>query len=390
MTSRYRFDTRAVRAPAQPDPVHGSVLPPIVQSTTFAQEGVNRHGGYTYSRKSNPTVTALERALADLEGVVQEALCFRTGMAAITGLLMTLLRSGGHVVCGDVVYGGTICLLDQVLSRFGVETTYVDCARPEEVERALRAETRVVFLESPANPTMKLADMEAIAARLGDHDASLVVDNTFMTPVLQRPFEAGADMVVYSTTKYMDGHNATVGGALLVRDDELREELRAVREVLGSIQAPQEAFLTLQGLVTLQMRMERHCANALTVARFLEAHPAVESVLYPGLDGFAQRDLASRQQVAGGGMLAFTVRGGKDAGIDLMNRVELCLVAENLGAAQSIITHPASMTHASVPEGERLKAGIVDGLVRLSVGLENPQDIMEDLNRALGDLPGGA
>jgi cystathionine beta-lyase/cystathionine gamma-synthase len=374
--------TRALHAGTTPDPVTGAMLTPIYQSTTYVQEAVGKDKGYTYSRSGNPTVTALERRLADLEGA-EHCTCYGTGLGATTVLALALLDSGDRAVLGDVVYGGTVRLFQQVLSRFGVQSEFVDMADSARLEEAFRKPTKLVFLESPANPTVKLTDI-ALASRLAHAaGAVVVVDNTLQTPALQRPLELGADIVLHSTTKFIEGHNATVGGALITRDAALHEKLAYVRNATGAIQSPFNAWLTLQGVKTLPLRMERHSENALKIARFLEGHPRVTRILYPGLESFPQHALACRQQVSGGALLAFEVEGGVETGIRVMNAVRLCSLAENLGAAETIITHPASMTHAAVPIEQRLATGITDGLVRLSVGLENPDDIIEDLRRAL-------
>ncbi len=377
--------TLALHAGTAPDPATGAILTPIYQSTTFVQEAVGVHKGFTYSRSGNPTVTALERRLAALEGA-EHASCFATGLAATTALALAFLKAGDRVVVSDVAYGGTIRLFGQILPPFGVQADFVDTSDPARLAEALRLPTRLVFLETPANPTLKLTDI-AEAARLAHAAGVLVaVDNTILTPVLQRPFELGADIVLHSTTKYIDGHNATVGGALVTRDGEIHERLTFLRNAIGAIQSPFNAWLTLQGVKTLPLRMERHCENALRVARFLEDHPRVTRVCYPGLESFPQREIARRQHCvggAGGALLAFEVEGGTPAGIRVLNNTRLCALAENLGSAETLITHPASMTHAAVPVEQRLATGITDGLVRLSVGLERPEDLIDDLRRAL-------
>jgi cystathionine beta-lyase/cystathionine gamma-synthase len=293
------------------------------------------------------------------------------------------LTSGDRVVVSQAVYGGTVRLLRNVLAPFGVDAEFVNTADEEKVAAALRKPTRFVFIETPANPTLTLTDI-ALAGELSKSaGALLVVDNTLLTPALQRPFDLGADVVLHSTTKFIDGHNATVGGALITRNTELHERFAFTRNAIGAIQSPFPAWLTLQGVKTLPLRMEKHSANALRVARFLAEHPRVARVSYPGLESFTQFDLAQRQQKTGGALIAFEVDGGVAAGIRLMNSVRLCALAENLGAAETIITHPASMTHADVPAEQRTAAGITDGLVRLSVGLENVEDLIADLDHAL-------
>ncbi|PYS65977.1 MAG: cystathionine gamma-synthase [Acidobacteria bacterium] len=379
---RYELETLALHAGAIADPTTGAMLTPIYQTTTYRQEAVGRDKGFTYSRSGNPTVSALERRLAALEGA-EFCTCYATGLAATTALCLALLRSGDRVVCSQAVYGGTVRLFREVLARFGVEAEFVDTASELALADSLAKPTRFVFIETPANPTLKLTDIY-LAARLAHRaEALLVVDNTLLTPALQRPFELGADIVLHSTTKFIEGHNATVGGALITRDAELQEQLAFARNAIGAIQSPFPAWLTLQGVKTLPLRMARHSENALHLARFLMAHERVTKVVYPGLESFPQFELMQRQQSAGGALIAFEVKGGVEAGIRLMNSVRLCALAENLGASETIITHPASMTHADVPRSQREAAGITDGLVRLSVGLENPSDLIGDLVQAL-------
>ena len=375
------FSTSVIHAGLSADPATGALLTPIYQSTTYLQEAVGVHKGFTYSRADNPTVAALERALGALEGT-PPAVCFATGMAAISALFLSILKSGDHAVISDVVYGGTVRLFQQILNGVGITASFVDTSRPEEVERAITPHTRIVFIETPANPTLKLTDIAAVARVTKRAGILLAVDNTFLTPVLQRPLELGADISVLSTTKYIEGHNATVGGSVATKDQALIDRLRLVRKTLGCIQSPLESWITLRGLKTLPVRMQRHSENALAVARWLEQHPSVERVYYPGLESFPQKELADRQQALPGGMLSFEVRGGTEAGTAVMNSVKLCSLAENLGAVETLITHPASMTHADVPPETRAAIGISDGLVRLSVGLESPRDLIADLEQA--------
>jgi cystathionine beta-lyase/cystathionine gamma-synthase len=374
--------TRIIHGGLGPDPATGAILTPIYQSTTFVQDAVGDHKGFTYTRSGNPTVAALERNLGAIEGT-PPALCFATGMAAISTLFLGTLSAGDHIVVSDVVYGGTVRLLRQVLHDFGVGVSFVDGSDAEAVEAAINSRTRLVFVETPANPTLKLTDIEAVAAITRAAGVRLVVDNTFLTAVLQDVIGLGADVAVYSTTKYIEGHNGTVGGALLSRDEELLERLRLVQSTLGVAQSPLEAWLTLRGLKTLPLRLARHGDNALAVARWLEQDPRVTAVTYPGLESFPQRALASRQQRSGGGMLTFEVEGGTPAALELMRSLKLCALAENLGAVETLATHCPSMTHASLTAQEREDLGIRDGLVRLSVGLEGPEDIVADLDQAI-------
>ncbi|MCA8981598.1 MAG: PLP-dependent transferase [Planctomycetes bacterium] len=382
------FATRSIHGGPGPDPTTGAILTPIHQSTTYVQEEVGRHKGFTYSRDTNPTVAALERALGSLEGT-PPAVCTATGMAATSVLCLATLEAGDRVVLGEVVYGGTFRLLAEILSRFDVRVDRVDSSDPNALRAALREPARLVIVESPANPTLGLCDLAAAAEAAHAGGALLVVDNTFMTPALQSPLEFGADVVLYSTTKSIEGHNATLGGALLSRDSDLLECFRSVRKTLGAPQSPFEAWLTLRGLKTLELRMARHSSSALQVARYLAKHPSVARVANPFLEDFPQRELARRQQRDGGGMIALELEGGTPAVLEFLRSTRLFSLAENLGAAESLVTHPATMTHGSVPPAERERLGLGDGLVRLSVGLEDPNDLIADLARALA-AAGGA
>ena len=377
-----QIETAALHSGTEPDPTTGAILTPIYQTTTYRQNAVGSDKGYTYSRAGNPTVKALEDRVATLEKA-EYATCFSSGLAATNALFLTLLKAGDRVVVSDVCYGGTVRLLEQILTKFGVEADFVDTSDEAKLAESLQKPAALVFIETPANPTLKLTDI-ALAARLA-HDAGalLAVDNTLLSPALQRPIELGADIVLESTTKFFDGHNATIGGALATSNAELDEAFKFTRKTIGSIQAPFDAWLTLQGSKTLPLRVWQQSENALAVAAFLKDHPRVKNLNYPGLPDFPQYELARRQQTAGGALLSFELHGGIDSGIALMNNVKLCSLAENLGSAETLITHPASMTHGSVAPEAREKAGITDGLVRLSIGLENPEDIIADLDRAL-------
>jgi cystathionine beta-lyase/cystathionine gamma-synthase len=377
------FDTLALHAGAVADPTTGALLTPIYQTTTYRQEAVGKDKGFTYSRSANPTVSALERRLAALEDA-EYCTCYASGLAATTVLCLALLRAGDHVVVSQAVYGGTVRLFNQVLASFGVTAEFVDTSDEAALREAVNARpARFVFIETPANPTLKLTDIELAALVAHDANALLVVDNTLLTPALQKPLELHADAVLHSTTKFIEGHNATVGGALITSDAELHERFSFTRNAIGAIQSPFPAWLTLQGVKTVGLRMAQHSENALRVARFLETHPQVTRLFYPGLESFSQFELARKQQSSGGALIAFEIDGGVEAGIRLMNGVKLCALAENLGSAETLITHPASMTHADVPHAQRQAAGITDGLVRLSVGLEDPADIIRDLSQGL-------
>jgi cystathionine beta-lyase/cystathionine gamma-synthase len=382
-----RFRTKQVHAGVHPDETTGAILTPIYQSTTFVQPSVDEYmkKGYTYSRSGNPTVRALEDKLTVLEGGVDTA-AFATGMAAINALFMAFLDAGAHAIISDVAYGGTYRLATQVYTRFGVEFTFADTSDPKAVKKAVRDNTQLILTETPANPTLKLTDIRAISDIATAKGIPHAVDNTFLTPYYQRPFELGADLSVHSTTKYLDGHNATVGGAVvMIRPDHV-ERVRFIQNSTGSIMSPMGAWLTLQGVKTLSERMDRQTDNAMHIAKFLESHPKVTTVAYPGLESFPQFDLASRQADGFGAMMWFELDGGVEAGKALMNSLELWTLAENLGSVESLATHPVTMTHAAVPPEERARVGITDGLVRLSVGLESAEDLIEDLEQALDQV----
>lgn len=378
------FNTRQIHAGVTPDPVTGSILTPIYQTTTYVQESVDQYlgKGYSYSRSGNPTVRVLEKKLADLESGV-DATCYGTGMAALQAVYLSFLNAGDHAIVSDVVYGGTYRLSTKIFSRFGVSFSFVDGSDPQAVRQALKPNTRLIVTETPANPTLKLTDIAAVSAIAREAGVLHVVDNTFLTPYYQRPLELGADLVVHSTTKYFDGHNATVGGAVVAATTELDESLRYVRNATGMIMAAQPAWLTLQGCKTLSVRMDRQAANAMAVARFLESHPQVAQVRYPGLESFPQHELARRQATGFGAMIWFEVKGGVKAAKALMSSIRVWSLAENLGSVESLITHPVTMTHAAVEEAERRRVGITDGLVRLSVGMEDAEDLIAALDEAL-------
>ena len=382
-----RFATKQIHAGVEPDPTTGSILTPIYQTTTYVQPSVDEYlsKGYSYSRSGNPTVRALENKLTVLEDGA-DTTCFATGMAAIQAVMLAKLNAGDHAVVSDVVYGGTYRLCTKVFSRFGVEFTFADTSSVDSVRESLRENTRLILTETPANPTLKLTDIAAVSEIARERKIPHAVDNTFLTPYYQRPLELGADMVIHSTTKYMDGHNATVGGAVVSRTAELDEQVRFIQNASGTIASPQVAFLTLQGCKTLSVRMDRQSANAMAVAQFLEKHPKADRVCYPGLESFPQHALARKQASGFGAMVWFEVHGGVTAGKRLMDAVELWTLAENLGSIESLVTHPATMTHADVEEAERRRVGITDGLVRLSVGMEDPDDLTEALSQALDQV----
>jgi cystathionine beta-lyase/cystathionine gamma-synthase len=378
------FRTRQIHAGVTPDPQTGSILTPIYQTTTYVQPSVDEYlsKGFSYSRSGNPTVRALELKLADLEGGVDCA-CFGTGMGAVHATMLAFLDAGAHAIVSDVAYGGTYRLCTKVLSRFGIEFTFADTADPDAVADAVRPNTRLILTETPANPTMKCSDIEAISEIAKGAGVVHAVDNTFLTPYYQLPLDLGADLAIHSTTKYMDGHNATVGGAVVSKSKGHADAVRFIQNSTGSIMSPQVAWLTAQGCKTLSVRMDHQSASAMAIARFLEAHDKVEQVAYPGLESFAQYELATRQASGYGAMLWFEVKGGLAAGKKLMDSVQVWSLAENLGSVESLITHPVTMTHADVEEAERARVGIIDGLVRLSVGLVDTDDLIGALDEAM-------
>ncbi len=379
-----RFATRQIHAGTEPDAATGSVLPPIYQSTTFAQPSVDEYmaRGYSYSRTDNPTVRALEKRLGGLEDGA-DCSCYATGMAAVSAVLHAFLNAGDHALVSQVAYGGTYRVCTQVFARFGVRFTFVDTGDPDAVRAALTPKTRLLLTETPANPTLALSDIAALSAIARENGLTHVVDNTFLSPCYQQPLALGAHLSLHSTTKYLDGHNATVGGAVIAASAALDEKLRFVRNATGSIMSPMVAWLTLQGVKTLSVRMDRQSASALAIAQYLSEHPAVAEVCYPGLPSFARHDLARRQASGFGAMLWCELKGGLRAGKALMDRIELWTLAENLGAVESLVTHPVTMTHADVDAAERRRVGLRDGLVRFSVGLEDPEDLIEALGSAL-------
>jgi len=381
------FRTRQVHAGVTPDPTTGAILTPIYQSTTFVQDSVDEYmgKGYSYSRAGNPTVRALEEKLTALEGGV-DTTAYGSGMAATVAIFLALLEAGDHVVIADVVYGGTYRYADQFLTKFGVEVTFIDASDTEAVTRSVKDNTKLVFTESPANPTLKVTDLAAVSAICNERGIVHVTDNTFLTPYYQRPFELGADVIIHSTTKFLDGHNATLGGAVVVNDADLQEKIAFARISAGLVMSPMVAWLTLQGTKTLSERMDRQSANALAVAEFLQTHDRVDYVNYPGLPSHPQHELSAKQASGFGAMVCFEVHGGVDAGKKLMDSIELWSLAENLGSVESLITHPVTMTHAAVPRDERIAAGITDGLVRLSVGLEDAEDLIDALDMALDEV----
>lgn len=376
--------TIALHGSAEPVRRPGPIVGALVQSTTWVHKAVGECDGPTYARVGNPTLDELELVLGALEDA-PPAVTFASGLAAETALFLALLRAGDHAVVGEAIYGGTVRLFRQVLSELGISATFVDTSDVSAVAAAITPRTKLVFIETPANPTLKLTDIAAIAKVTQFARVPLVVDNTFLTAVIQRPLDLGVDISVYSTTKHIDGHSTALGGAIVTRDAALLERVRFVRKATGNIQAPFNAWLTTRGVKTLPLRIRAQSEAALEVARALAKDERIERVYYPGLADFPQRELAARQHVGGfhGGVVTFEPKGGKEAGRALLNAVRLCSLAEHVGSVETLITHPATMTHADVPVEQRLRVGITDGLVRLSVGLEDPAQIIADIDQAL-------
>ena len=380
-----RFGTRVIHGGQQPDPATGAVMPPIYATSTYVQSSPGVHKGYDYSRTRNPTRDALQASIANLEGGAA-AFTFASGMAA-TSTVLELLDAGSHVIAMHDLYGGSYRVMENVRKRSaGLEVSFVDLTRPEALEGAIRPNTRLVWVESPTNPLLKLVDLEAVARIAKRHDLLTVCDNTFATPYIQRPLESGFDIVVHSTTKYLNGHSDALGGAAVVRADKsLQERMKYLQNALGSMSSPFDSFLTLRGIKTLALRMERHCASALAIARYLERHPAVAKVHYPGLDSHPQHDLAKRQMAGRyGGIVTAVLRGGLADARRMLERCRLFSLAESLGGVESLIEHPALMTHASLPAAMRASLGISDTLIRLSVGVEDTDDLIAELGGALG------
>jgi cystathionine gamma-lyase len=378
-----KFETKVIHAGQQPDPRTGAVMTPIYATSTYAQSSPGEHKGYDYARTRNPTRDALEACVAELEAG-QAGFAFASGMAAI-GTVLELLDSGSHVVAMDDLYGGSYRILERVRKRSAnLSATFVDLSETGAFEKAIKPNTRMVWVETPTNPLLKIVDLQAIAAVARKHKLISVCDNTFASPWIQRPLEHGFDIVVHSTTKYLNGHSDVIGGAAILRDETWKERLAFLQNAVGGVPSPFDAFLTLRGIKTLAVRMERHCGNAMHVAAWLEKHPKVARVIYPGLASHPQHTLAARQMNARyGGMVTAVLKGGLAASRRFLERCSLFTLAESLGGVESLIEHPAIMTHASLPEDVRAGLGIDDGLVRLSVGIENVDDLIAELKHAL-------
>ncbi|MBS6507218.1 MAG: methionine gamma-lyase [Paraclostridium bifermentans] len=390
-----KFATKAIHGGHKKDPVSGALTTPIYQTSTFvfdsAEQGGRRFAleedGFIYSRLGNPTNAQLEEKMALLENG-EACMSTGSGIGAITSALWTALKAGDHIVASKTLYGCTYAMLNHGISRYGVEVTFVDATNLDEVKGAMKENTKVVYLETPANPDLKLVDIEAISKIAHTVEGCMVfVDNTFCTPYLQRPLELGADVVVHSATKYLNGHGDVIAGFVVGKKDFITQvRLFGVKDMTGSVLSPFDAYLILRGMKTLQIRMDRHTKNAIEVAKFLESHPNVETVSYPGLESFPQYELAKKQMDMAGGMIAFEVKGGLEGGKKLLNSLELCTLAVSLGDCETLIQHPASMTHSPYTQEERAEAGISEGLIRISVGLEDAEDIIADLKQGLDRL----
>lgn len=378
-----RFETRAIHDGQAPDPVTGAVTVPVYQTSTFQQDAIGKPRGYEYSRSGNPTRAALETALASLEGG-RHGLAFASGVAATTAVL-SLLRPGDHVVAGDDLYGGTYRLFERVFKPWGVTFDYPPATDADAIASAIRPETRLVWLETPTNPLLRIVDIARVAAAARARGARVAVDNTFASPYLQRPLELGADIVVHSATKYLGGHSDLIGGAVVVNDGELFERIRYYQNAAGAVPGPWDCWLLLRGLKTLALRMQAHCRNARAIAERLARHPRVERVHYPGLPDHPQHALAARQMSDFGGMVSLELAGGFPAVERFVGRLKLFILAESLGGVESLVCYPPKMTHAAIPPSERRRRGIGDNLVRLSVGIEHTDDLIEDVEQALAE-----
>ena len=376
-----KFDTKVVRAGISPDPTTGSILPPIYETATYVLPEVGRDLGFDYTRSSNPTRQVLEDNLAAIDSG-QYAVSFASGMSAVDSCFK-LLTAGDHIVCGDDVYGGVTRLLDNVTVQQGIDVSYVDTTNADAVRNVITPKTRMLWIETPTNPLLKVSDLEEMVKIARENDILLGVDSTFATPVFLRPLEFGADIVMHSTTKYLAGHNQIIGGVIVTNHQHVFEKMKYIQKTIGAVSSPFDCWLNLSGLKTLHLRMKRHEESAMAIAQFLEAHNKIDRVLYPGLASHPQHAIAKAQMSGFSGMIAFELTGGTEAGKRLMNNVQLCGLAESLGSVETMITHPASMTHVDVPAEDRRKRGLTDGLVRLSVGIEDVDDIIADLESAL-------
>lgn len=376
-----KFSTKAIHVGQEPDPTTGAIITPIFQTSTYVQEELGKHKGYEYARTGNPTRTALEECLASLENG-KYGLAFSTGLGA-TNTVMNLLSQGDHVVVGEDVYGGTYRIFDKVFKRYGVEFTFIDSTDVKNTEKAIKSNTKMIWLETPTNPLLRLADIEAHVQLARQKNVITVVDNTFASPYFQRPLDMGIDVVVHSTTKYLGGHSDVVGGGIITNRDDLHETLKFHQNAVGATPGPFDCWLVLRGLKTLAIRMREHQKNAMAIAEMLEKHEAIERVYYPGLASHPQHELAKKQMQGFGGMVSVIVKGGPENAKKFLHGTKLFALAESLGGVESLIGHPVTMTHASIPQKDREARGIVDGLVRLSVGIEDIDDLIGDLQTAL-------
>jgi len=376
-----KFDTKVVQAGMTPDPTTGAILPPLYQTATYVLEEVGRDKGFDYTRSANPTRQVMEEMLATIDGG-KYGVAYASGMAAVDSCLK-LLKAGDHVICSDDVYGGVSRHFNQILINYDQQFTYVDSSDPTNVENAIQPNTKLIWVETPTNPLLKITDLEAVGKIAKKHGILYGVDSTFATPVFLRPLEFGADLVMHSTTKYLSGHNQLIGGIVITNREDLFEQLKFVQKTIGAVPGPFDCWLTILGVKTLDLRMKKHAANAQAVAEYLEAHPKVSTVTYPGLPSHPMHKVAKEQMSGFSGMISFELTGGIPAGKTVMNSVQLAKLAESLGAVETMITHPATMTHVDVPQAEREARGLTDGLVRISVGIENPDDIIADLEQAL-------
>ncbi len=376
-----KFDTKVLHAAIKPEPLTGSILPPLHQTATYVLEEVGKDKGFDYTRSANPTRQMMEEHLAKLDSG-KYGIAFSSGMSAVDSCLK-LLKSGDHIICSDDVYGGVSRLFNQVLVNYKLEFTYVDTSFPERIEEAIQPNTKMIWAETPTNPLLKVSDLSELNRIAKKHNLLFGIDTTFSTPAFLRPLEFGADLVMHSTTKYLSGHNQLIGGIVVTNREDLAEKLKFMQKTIGAVPSPFDCWLTIIGVKTLDLRMKKHAENAQAVAEFLESHPKVATVTYPGLKSHPMHHVAKEQMNGFSGMICFELTGGIPAGKTVMNSVELAQLAESLGSVETMITHPATMTHAEVPKEDRLARGLTDGLVRISVGIENIDDIIQDLSSAL-------
>ena len=383
-SSKFGFGTKAIRAGQEPDPTTGAIMTPIYQTSTYWQESPGNHKGYAYARGKNPTRTALEKCLAELEGA-KYALCFSSGMGAIDAV-MKLLRPGDEVITGDDLYGGSYRMFTKVFAPFGIKFHFIDMKDANNIKKYINDKTKLIWLETPTNPTMQIIDIEACSKIAKEHKLICAVDNTFASPYLQNPLALGADIVMHSATKYLGGHSDVIMGALCVTDENLYTQLAFIHNSCGATPGPMDSFLVLRGLKTLHIRMERHCFNGRKIAEFLKTHPKIDKLYWPGFPDSPNHDIAKKQMKDFGGMISFSLKGNKqEDAFKIASNMNVFSLAESLGGVESLINHPATMTHASIPKEERDKAGVVESLLRLSVGIENIEDLIADLKQAMGE-----